>query len=287
MNLKSMRMKTQGLKPLSSIAAITGLLLTLCLPVTGNADPPNQVVRLATTTSTENSGLLGKLLPAFERTTGIQVQVIAVGTGKALRMGRDGDVDVVLVHSPAAEDAFIQAGYGVNHRGVMYNDFVLVGPPADPADIRQSSSAGDTLQRIARQRTIFVSRGDDSGTHKKELSLWKASGITPQGEWYREAGQGMGKVLQITGELNGYTLIDRGTWLAFRGITYLEILFQGDPALFNPYGIIVVSPKRYPDNNYAGAMALVDWITSAEGQKLIGGYTIAGERLFTPSAGKD
>ncbi len=275
------------MRRLLSILMVTGLLVILGLPVTGAGKAPSQILRMATTTSTENSGLLEQLLPAFEHATGIQVQVIAVGTGKALRMGRDGDVDVVLVHSPLAEQAFVQAGYGVNRRDVMYNDFVLVGPPADPAEIRQSSSAVDALQHIARQRAIFVSRGDDSGTHKKELSLWKAGGITPSGEWYREAGQGMGKVLQITGELNGYTLTDRGTWLAFRGITYLEILFQGDPKLYNPYGIIAVNPKRYPDINIAGAKALIDWVTSTEGQKLIGDHTVAGERLFTPSAGND
>ncbi|HHH39570.1 MAG TPA: tungsten ABC transporter substrate-binding protein [Sedimenticola sp.] len=273
------------MKRLFSMPTIVALLLSLCLSPAGTAENgPRPPLRLATTTSTENSGLLGHLLPAFEKAAGIPVYVIAVGTGKALRMGRDGDVDVVLVHSPAAEQAFVEAGYGVDRRSVMYNDFILVGPPGDPAQIHDSSSAADAMRRIATTHSTFVSRGDDSGTHKKERQLWKQVGIEPGGDWYREAGQGMGKVLQIAGELNGYTLTDRGTWLAIRGISYLEPLFEGDPALSNPYGIIAVNPALHPDINYAGARALIDWITSREGQRMIGEYRIGGQRLFTPSA---
>jgi tungstate transport system substrate-binding protein len=242
------------------------------------------LLRLATTTSTENSGLLQHLLPAFERDTGIRVHTIAAGTGKALRMGRDGDVDVVLVHAPAAEQAFVEAGYGIERHDVMYNDFILVGPAADPASVKQSQSASDALARIANNACIFISRGDDSGTNKKELKLWSNAAIKPKGNWYREAGQGMGKVLQMAGELSSYTLTDRGTWLAYRSKSPLQLVYQGDPALFNPYGIIAVNPARFPDINHAGAQTLINWITSPPGQRLIGNYTIGGTQSFTPSA---
>ena len=244
----------------------------------------DHVLKLATTTSTENSGLLQHLLPVFERDTGYKVHVIAVGTGKALRMGRDGDVDVVLVHAPAAEQKFVDEGHGVKRVAVMYNDFVIVGPVNDPADAGSSSSGNEALGRIAKNKAVFVSRGDDSGTNKKELSLWREAGIRPQEPWYREAGQGMGKVLQMAGELSAYTLTDRGTWLAFKNKSPLRIVYQGDPALFNPYGIIAVNPARYADINFTGAQALIKWITSPAGQLLIGNYTVADSLLFTPSA---
>ena len=244
----------------------------------------SKTLRLATTTSTENSGLLQNLLPYFERKTGYTVHVIAVGTGKALRMGRDGDVDVVLVHAPAAEQKFVDEGAGVKRVKVMYNDFVIVGPADDPASVSSSTSGIDALSKIAKSQAIFISRGDDSGTNKKELSLWKNAGIKPQGDWYREAGQGMGKVLQMSGELAAYTLTDRGTWLAYQTKSPLKITYEGDPILFNPYGIIAVNPARYPDINSAGAQALIDWITSPDGQRMIGSYTVAGSLLFTPSA---
>ena len=244
-------------------------------------------IRLATTTSTENSGLLEEILPLFEQASGYKVHVIAVGTGKALRMGRDGDVDVVLVHARAAEEDFVNFGYGVNRQDVMYNDFLLVGPSADPAAIQSAENASHALARIAQNMAPFVSRGDDSGTHKKELSLWKAADVNPDGSWYREAGQGMGKVLQMTAEFNAYTLTDRGTWLSYRDKSPLKILFEGDPRLYNPYGIIAVNNQRYPDINRQGADALIAWITSPTGQKLIDNYRIDGTRLFTPSAIKD
>ena len=271
-------------KPLKAL--LTLVLSTLCVwsSVSMAAPPSNMTIRLATTTSTENSGLLKYLLPRFTQVTGYDVHVIAVGTGKALRMGQDGDVDVVLVHAPAAENKFVAAGYGEKRFGVMYNDFVILGPANDPAKVAEASSAVDAMQRIAKDFAIFVSRGDDSGTHKKELGLWKTAQLEPTGSWYREAGQGMGKVIQIADELNAYTLADRGTWIAYRTKTKLKITYQGDKVLFNPYGIIAVNPKRYPDINHAGAQALIEWMTSHGGQKLIGDFKVAGFQLFTPSA---
>ena len=259
------------------------LLVVLALCAGPLAAQP-QVLRLATTTSTENSGLLAYLLPAFERASGYRVHVIAVGTGKALRMGRDGDVDVVLVHAPAAEQAFVAEGAGILRRAVMHNDFVIVGPRGDRAGIRGLRDAVTALQRIAQRRAPFVSRGDDSGTHKKELALWRAAGIRPSGYWYREAGQGMGRVLQMANELDAYTLADRGTWLAFRDRSDLRVLVEGDPRLFNPYHIIAVNPERHPGVDFAGAKALIDWITGPEGQRRIAAYRLRGETLFHPDA---
>lgn len=259
-------------------------LLTTSLSAAESVSEQNKVLRLATTTSTENSGLLHAILPAFEKSTGYEVHVIAVGTGKALRMGRDGDVDLVLVHAPPAEEQFIKHGYGVNRRQVMYNDFVIVGPKHDPARINGMQDPARALAKIARHKSLFVSRGDDSGTNKKERHLWDAAGIKPQGMWYRQAGQGMGKVLQMSGELNGYTLTDRATWLAMRDKLPLSILVEGDPRLYNPYGIIAVNPERYPDANYAGAMAMIHWITAKQGQQLIAQFRVQGEQLFTPMA---
>jgi len=254
--------------------------LALALPVQG----AERVLRLATTTSTDNSGLLKYLLPAFEKGSGYQVQVIAVGTGKALRMGQDGDADVLLVHAPPAEEKFMAGDYGVNRRYVMYNDFIIVGPKDDPAGIRGTKDIKTALEKIAKTRSVFVSRGDDSGTNKKEKVLWKETGINPQGDWYKAAGQGMGKVLLMTDELHGYTLVDRGTWLAMQNKVGLQIAVQGDQQLFNPYHIIAVNPARYPDVNYTGAMALIGWMTSVEGQRRIGQFRVAGQELFVPTA---
>jgi len=239
-------------------------------------------IRLATTTSTDNSGLLDILLPAFEEGREFKVKVISVGTGKALRLVREGDVDVVLVHARSAEDKLIADGYGVNRRDVMYNDFVLVGPYSDPANIRGTTDATAALARIVASKSLFISRGDTSGTHNKELQLWEQAGLTPQGLWYREAGQGMGKVLQIAAELEAYTLTDRGTWLAYRNKLPQVIVTEGDKRLFNPYGIIAANPARYPDANYSGAMALINWITSPTAQDTIGNFTIDQQRLFVP-----
>ena len=249
---------------------------------TNVGDNSNKVLRLATTTSTDNSGLLSYLLPAFEKKTGYRVHVIAVGTGKALRMGRDGDADVLLVHAPQAEIEFVKSGYGEDRHYVMYNDFVLVGPSSNKLQL--DNDIVKALQAVAESKSTFISRGDNSGTHKKELSLWKAAGIKPEGKWYREVGQGMGKVLQMAGELDAYTLTDRGTWLAYMQKSPLRILSQGDPKLYNPYHIIAVSPERYPDINYQGAEALISWITSEAGQSLIGKFSINDTLLFKPSA---
>ncbi len=258
-------------------------IVFISLILSSVASPAQPPLRLATTTSTENSGLLAELLPRFTEDTGIPVHVIAVGTGKALRLGQDGDVDVVLVHAPAAERAFVDAGYGEKRFPVMHNDFVIVGPPADPAGVAGAGNAVEALQRIARSGRLFVSRGDNSGTHKKELALWKEAGVTPQGKGYREVGQGMGKVLQMADQLQAYTLTDRGTWLAYAGRLDLKILHQGDPSLYNPYGIIAVSRKRYPDINHQAAQRLIDWITDPQrGQKLIGAFRLKGQQLFVP-----
>ncbi|MEW8659643.1 MAG: substrate-binding domain-containing protein [Candidatus Thiodiazotropha endolucinida] len=263
------------------------LLIVTILLTAGNSvaeTVQKQTIRLATTTSTDNSGLLADILPTFTEATGYPVHVIAVGTGKALRMGRDGDVDLVLVHARAAEDRFVSEGHGVKRYGVMYNDFVLVGPTDDPAGISQAEDAITALRRIAGHAASFISRGDDSGTHKKELGLWKKSHTKPAGEWYLEVGQGMGKVLQIASEMDAYTLTDRGTWLAYQAKSPLKIVFERDPLLFNPYGIIAVNPKRYPDINHDGANALIKWLISPDGQERIGNFRIGKNQLFTPSA---
>ena len=270
---------------------VTIILMLLALyaprPVFADSDVTdnqNRIIRLATTTSTDNSGLLSYLLPAFESKIGYRVHVIAVGTGKALRMGRDGDADVLLVHAPAAEMEFVKAGYGETRYSVMYNDFVLVGPASNPANIKINSDISKALQQIADQKSIFISRGDNSGTHKKELRLWQAEGIHPEGNWYREVGQGMGKVLQMAAELDAYTLTDRGTWLAYQEKTPLKILNEGDPTLYNPYHIIAVNPERFPSINHQGANAFITWITSSDGQSLIGQFTLHDSLLFKPSA---
>jgi tungstate transport system substrate-binding protein len=260
-------------------------VLMMSLSITNPAIADELLLRLATTTSTANSGLMDFLLPRFTAQTGIEVHLIAVGTGKALRLGREGDVDIVLVHARAAEDVFVEGGYGVDRADVMYNDFIIVGPKSDPAGAAGSVTVAQVLQRIYASKQPFVSRGDDSGTHKRELILWQNSGKAPAGSWYREVGQGMGKTLQIANEMDGYTMTDRGTWLAYQSKLDIKLLFEDDPPLFNPYGIIAVSPVRHPDVNYAGARELIEWITSPAVQKMIGEYKIRGRQLFVPSAG--
>lgn len=257
------------------------LILALLLPLSVIAgDTP---LRLATTTSTANTGLMDFLLPKFREQTGIEVHLIAVGTGKALRLGREGDVDVVLVHAREAEEKFVAKGYGVERRDVMYNDFVIVGPASDPAQTASSSTVVEVLQKIHRSRHPFISRGDDSGTHKRELKLWRMAENKPVGSWYREVGQGMGKTLQIANEVDAYTMTDRGTWLAYEARLDIRLLFQGDPPLFNPYGIIAVNPERHPHVDYDGAKKLIDWITSPGVQAMIAGFKVRGEQLFIPN----
>ncbi len=270
-----------------SLSSIFLFLLLSINPTFAKSENDNKTIKLATTTSTENSGLLKAILPEFEKDSGYKVHTIAVGTGKALRMGRDGDVDVLLVHSKKEEDKFIADGDGEKRFGVMYNDFVIVGPKNDPAKLTDSKNTTEALNKISKSKSIFISRGDDSGTHKKELSLWKAANIdikANSGKWYREAGQGMGKILQMAGEMGAYTITDRGTWLAYESKSPLKIAFEGDPILFNPYGIIAVSSKKYPNLNTTGAHSLINWITSAKGQYLIGKFKVAGKILFTPNA---
>ena len=241
-------------------------------------------LKLATTTSTENSGLLGVLLTPFEEKFGIKVDVIAVGTGQAIKLGENGDVDMILVHARAAEDKFIEEGYGVNRRDVMFNDFIILGPSNDPAEIRSESNVTLALKRISDRKVYFVSRGDDSGTHKKEKILWQNTKTSPEGEWYMEIGQGMGATLQVANERQAYVLCDRGTFLAYKDKIDLIILSEGDPLLFNPYGIMAVNPARYPHVKYIEAMQLIAWVTSVEGQKIIGEYKKEGEILFHPMA---
>ncbi len=262
------------------------LLLSLALGAVALAAVADaRPLRFATTTTTANSGLMDILLPHFTAATGIDVHVIVVGTGTALRLGRDGEVDVVMAHSRAAEDAFVAAGHGDHRAAVMFNDFVVVGPLADPAGIAAGADVAEALRRIHAGGHLFVSRGDDSGTHRRELELWRRAARAPEPGWYREVGQGMGRALQIASELEAYTLTDRGTWLAYRGHLDLALLFAGGAELVNPYGIIAVNPARYPDVDHAGARALIDWITSPAAQALIRAYTIGGELLFTPDAG--
>ncbi len=243
------------------------------------------VIRLATTTSTVNTGLLDYLLPRFEAKCACKVYVIAVGTGKALKLGEDGNVDVVLVHARPAEDAFVAAGHGIDRRDVMVNDFVLIGPNNDPARIKAERNVLAAMKKIADAKWKFVSRGDDSGTDQMEKSYWKALGIQPAGQrWYYSAGQGMGEVLMMSGEIRAYALTDRGSYIAYRDKIGLPILMQGDARMFNPYGIIAVNPKKYPRTNINGARELIDWITSAEGQKLIADFRVTTAQLFFPAA---
>ena len=262
------------------------ILLPLLAMVFAAAADGQPRLKLATTTSTDDTGLLDILLPPFERQRdgGIRVDVIAVGTGKALKLAENGDVDAVLVHAPKLEEAFIAAGFGVDRRGVMYNDFVVVGPFADRAGIAGTGSVADAFATIAREEALFFSRGDLSGTHQKERAIWDLAGIDPAGFWYVEAGQGMAATLRMADEKRGYVLIDRGTYLALRETVNLRVLVEYDPPLHNPYSIIAVNPKRWPHVNYGHARALIDYVTSPAAQALIGGYRKHGQQLFTPSA---
>ena len=237
-------------------------------------------LRMSTTTSTENSGLLAVLLPPFEKKYGCKVDVVAVGTGKALKLGEAGDVDVVFVHARSLEDKFVANGFGVNRRDVMYNDYVLLGPPDDPAGVGKSNSAPDAFRGIASKGSPFISRGDESGTHQKEKEIWASAGIVPRGAWYIEAGQGMGEVIMMAAQKRGYTLADRGTYIAFRKKADIVVLRQGDRNLWNPYGIIAVNPEQHAHVKYDLATKLIDFVTGAEGKALIAGFKVDGEVLF-------
>lgn len=239
-------------------------------------------LRLATTTSTDNSGLLNVLHPLFEAKHETIVDVIAVGTGKALRLGENGDVDVLMVHAPAAEKAFITEGYGRVRLPVMHNDFVIIGPPHDPAGVKTVTNIADAMKNIADGSASFISRGDDSGTHRKELSLWQIAGLEPGGARYLSVGQGMGAVIKIADDKQAYTLSDRGTYLAFTGKIGLEILYSGDKALFNPYHVILLNDERHPHIKSDLARLYADFIRGAEGQKIIADFKIGDQQLFYP-----
>lgn len=241
-------------------------------------------LKMAVTTSFHNSGLSEILLPAIKEDTGIDVQLLVVGTGQALRLGEAGDVDAILVHSRASEDAFLEGGYGTHRREIMYNDFVFIGPESDPAGIAGAETAADVLTRIAQTEAIFVSRGDDSGTHKKELSLWDAADVSRGGDWYRPVGAGMGAALNTASGMDAYILADRASWLNFGNKGDLALLFAGDPVLFNQYAYIPVNPELHPHVKNDLAMDLEAWLTSPRAAELINGYTINGETLFTFNA---
>lgn len=261
------------------------LVLLLCaLIVTSIASHAAGGLKLATTTSTVDTGLLDSILPPFEKQLNLKVDVISVGSGKAIALARNGDVDVILVHDPRAEEAFVRDGHGVNRREVMYNDFVIIGPEKDPARITGKRDTASALTAIAGAKAPFVSRGDDSGTHQKEKALWKEAGLTPKGAWYMETGQGMGATLTIADEKKAYCLADRATYTAFSDKVGLRILCEGDRRLLNQYAIIAVSPARHRHVAYIHAMCLIGWLTSPEGQKMIGDFTKKGSVLFHPNA---
>ncbi len=261
---------------------IISIVLFVFLGLSFGQNPQRLI--LATTTSTENSGLLEVLIPPFEAAFGIQVDVVAVGSGAALALGRNGDADVLLVHAPEAEIELVNAGYAVNRRYVMYNDFIIVGPGNDPANIRNAESVDDAFRRLAAAGASFISRGDDSGTHKKELELWESSQITPDWPRYQEIGQGMEAALVMASEQRSYTLSDRGTFLAAQDKLELEILFAGDDSLFNPYHVMAVNPTQYPESNYFGAMAFIAYLTSPATQGLIADFKVNKQNLFFPAA---
>ncbi len=257
-------------------------------PVATTAAPAGtRFITVASTTSTVDSGLFNHILPIFKAKTGIDVRVISQGTGQALDTGRRGDADVVFVHARAAEEKFLADGHGGPRRPVMYNDFVLIGPKSDPAGIKGSQDIVAALRAIQTKTAPFVSRGDRSGTHQAELTLWRDAGIdlaATRGSWYREIGQGMGAALNTAGSMNGYVLADRGTWLSFRNRGDLDILVEGDKRLFNQYGIMLVSPQRHAHVKQADAQAFIDWVVSPEGQKAIADYKVGGQQLFFPNA---
>jgi tungstate transport system substrate-binding protein len=260
----------------------TGLGLTI-----GPALAQDQFITVASTTSTENSGLFGYLLPIFQEKTGIEVRVVAVGTGQAIELARNGDADVLFVHHKPSEEKFVAEGFGVERHEVMYNDFVIVGPSSDPAGIKDDKDVVDALGKIAAAEVPFASRGDDSGTHKAELALWQEAGVDvagASGTWYRETGSGMGPTLNTAAGMDAYALTDRGTWLAFDNRQNLEILVEGDPRLFNQYGIILVNPAKHPHVKAELGQTFIDWVLSDEGQDAIGAFKINGQQAFFPNA---
>jgi tungstate transport system substrate-binding protein len=267
-----------------------GLLLAMLLASALPAHAAEEFITVASTTSTEQSGLFAHILPVFTRDTGIEVHVVALGTGQALDLARRGDADVVFVHDREAEERFLVDGYGVRRYDVMYNDFVLVGPQADPARVRAGKDIVAAFRRIAQAKESFVSRGDRSGTHAAELRLWKAAGVElegARGQWYKETGSGMGPALNTAAAMNAYLLADRGTWLSFRNRQELGLLVEGDERLFNPYGVMLVNPARHPHVKGEAGQKFIDWLRSEAGQAAIAGYRIGGEQLFFPNAKAD
>lgn len=271
-------MAHEFLKRLRSVALAAALLTSAQL-----AQAQESIV-LASTTSTEQSGLFGHILPIFEKETGIAVKVVALGTGQALDVGRRGDADALLVHDRVAEDKFVEEGYGSYRRDVMYNDFVIVGPKPDPAGIKGSADTEAAFRGIADKQSTFISRGDKSGTHAAEMRFWKAAGVEPVGQgWYKEAGAGMGPTLNMAAGVDAYTLSDRGTWANFKNRQNLDILYAGDPRLFNPYGAILVNPERHSHVKKEAAEKFIAWITSDAGREAIASYRIGDEQLFFPT----
>jgi tungstate transport system substrate-binding protein len=267
---------------------LTVIAAACAVQITGGpVTAADQFIIVQSTTSTQNSGLFEHLLPKFREATGIEARVVAVGTGQALKNAQNCDGDVLFVHAKPDELKFVAAGYGVKRFDVMYNDFVIVGPKADPAKIAGTRDAAAALKSIADARAPFASRGDDSGTNKKEISLWKAAGVDPtgaSGKWYRETGSGMGATLNAAAGMNAYTLADRGTWISFGNKDGLEILVEGDPDLFNQYGVMRVSPDHCPKVKVEAGQKFVDWVTSPDGQAAIASYKIDGQQLFFPNA---
>jgi tungstate transport system substrate-binding protein len=257
------------------------------LAFSGNGLAQDRTITVASTTSTEQSGLFGYLLPRFTSATGIGVKVVAVGSGQALDIGRRGDADVVFVHDKVAEEKFLAEGFGVKRLDVMYNDFVVIGPKADPAHIGGGKDVAEALRKVAATKSAFVSRGDRSGTHEAELRLWKVAGVdlaAVKGDWYREIGQGMGAALNMASSANAYLISDRGTWLAFKNRGDLAILTEGDRRLFNQYGVMLVNPAKHPEVKAKDGQAFVDWLISSAGQKTITDYKVGGEQLFFTNA---
>jgi tungstate transport system substrate-binding protein len=272
---------------MSRLVGSLGAACLLLLGATSAIAAEQHFITVASTTSTEESGLFGHLLPAFTAATGIQVHVVAVGTGQALKIGEHGDCDVVFVHDRPAELAFVEHGFGIERREVMYNDFVLVGPQSDPAHVEGGTGIVAALRRIADAKAPFVARGDDSGTSKAELRLWQEAGIDPktgEGGWYRDTGSGMGPTLNTAAAMDGYTLSDRGTWLSFKNKQALKIVVAGDRRLFNQYGVMLVNPARHPEVKQDLGRKFIEWLTSPAGQKTIADYRINGEPLFFPDA---
>jgi len=268
------------------LLSFTAALSLVLLSQTQMAIAQEKSIVVSSTTSTEQSGLFGYLLPIFEKKAGIQVKVVAVGTGQALDIGRRGDADVVFVHDKPAEEKFIEEGYSTQRNEVMYNDFVLIGPKADPAKIGGGKDIQAALQKIAATQTPFISRGDKSGTHAAELRYWKGAGVevSPSSSWYKETGSGMGPALNTASAMNGYILSDRATWLTFKNRGDLSILVQGDPKLFNQYGVMLVNPVKYPQVKKSEGQVFIDWLISKDGQDTIASYKVGGEQLFFPNA---